>query len=234
MKKTLVKLALILSITGICIANAFASDVSLDAWLDSLEANQWRMKKGMRGVSCRTCMIMHNLDKKSEIKDSDTTWYLVEFDLEGDQVRHETDRDGNITKRGDKPDDGDTKEESMEISPFDPIKKEYRSDYQFRIDAANNENLPVITYEPKPGIKKGFYGKATIDTSMWIFTKFEGRPVPYPKKMIKEMNIELFFYHTEEGHVRLSKSITHLHAKILLLNIRVKSIENRFDYQRLE
>jgi hypothetical protein len=231
----------ILSITIVCciltVNNSLFSqgdNAVPEAWLDSLEANHWRMKKGKETSIYRSCMIAQQLDKNDEVKNVDTTWFLSEFDSDGNRVKHETDQDGNIIKRGEATEDKDTEENNKTVelasSPFDPIRKEYRSDYRITLAGKDDSGNPIIAYKPEKHVEDGFTGQWTIDTTHWTPLRFEGSPIKFPTKKIKEMNLIFNFNYDEDGLVRLSKTDTRMQIRILLLNIRMRAIEEYFDY----
>ncbi len=203
------------------------------AWLDAVETYKTKISETLKGTIHHREDIHQMVSKKGDAKKSDTTFSVVERDLDGKKIITETDRFGTPldSKRQDS-DDDDGKH--MKVGPLDAFKKELRGQYEFRLLEIHEDGTATIAYNPRNPDKfkgDGFAAKVTIDTTTGAPLKIAGAPFPLPRRM-KEMKMEVVYEPLIDSVYVPSRARTRGMAKFLFIKFRFQ-VEQRFtDYKR--
>lgn len=203
--------------TGLAANNVPQRDTVPEAFLDSLEANVWRVQKEnlQRFTSMVVTEVLPVIDEENVEAELDTMFQTAVRDKKGRFEVLITDSQGEEKDR--KKINPKKQRKKREGSNFyDPWLAKYRANYVFELVERDPKNRPVIAYRPKKELKRYYEAEAVvIDTTTWTPVSVKGYAMPTPKRMIKEMNeIREFSLHSS-GHAVVSKDVTEIVVSIL-------------------
>ncbi|MFH0882394.1 MAG: hypothetical protein V2A56_05360, partial [bacterium] len=177
-----------------------------DAWLDSLQANLWRMDSDSLGYSFNVLAIQHKLDKNGNIKSSDSSRMHMAFDDQGNRLIQELDETGAVKKsriqnREEESEQSEEKEEEgdsggrhrrqMSINPFSSFDPKTRGNFAFTPLTPDTKGHPRFSVKPLNDTP-GFIGDFTVDTTLWVPLHVTGHPSE-PPKHIKSLEMDMAF-----------------------------------------
>lgn len=215
--------------------------LTVDAVVDSIAANQWRLEEAPL-TSWRMKSITMKLDGDLEVKEADTTWFAVTARDDSTTVFRETTADGEVLPDAEERvqhegEGGEGEEEGEEgqddsMSPFAPFTEEQRDRYRFRLLAPDEQGRPRIAWElkEKKDDTRGFEGEAVLDPAAWMPVQITGRIQPYPK-MVREMDIRMSFEPLQGPWWVMRRVNTFAHAKVVLLHYRIRSVQEMFGHE---
>ena len=202
------------------------------AWLDAVETYKVMINETLKGTVHHREDIHQMLSSKGDVKESDTTFSVVERDSEGKKIITETDRFGTPLSSKEKDEDDNGKH--MKFGPLDAFKQEHRGQYEFRLLEIHEDGTATIAYNPRNPKKfkgDGFAAEVTIDTSTGAPLKIAGAPFPLPRRM-KKMKMKVVFEPLIDSVYVPSRALTRGMAKFLLLKFRFQMKQIFSDYKR--
>ena len=224
---------LLCSLFAVLAARAQMTGGSLpQTWLDSLEANSWRME-GMSKISgYRVKELSEELNSDGEVKESETKFYQATVSDSGKEERSECDSTGNLLPVEQKP-KGQAKE-SVTISQEPPLKlfdKERQEKYDYKFAGGSGEGSCRIDFERKPGSNSGYSGFAVVDTASWTITRLSLTPHPFPDKRIREFNMDLQFEPDSRGYMLMKRLSTSARGKYLIFRFAMRTTQDYYDFR---
>jgi hypothetical protein len=205
------------------------------AWLNLVGAYKARISETLKGTVYRREDTQQEVNKRGEVKDSDTTFFLVERDLEGKRTMTEIDRFGNALEEKKVESDDDEDTTTMKVGPLEPFKGENREQYDFRLLEVGEAGKATIAYAPRDGDNfkgDGFQGEITMDTLTGAPLHIVGAPAPLPKRM-KEMTMDLTFEPLIDSVYVPSRAVTRGLAGFLFFKFRFRVEQEFTDYRRV-
>jgi len=224
---------LLLIIHGASAQDQAAREVPL-AWLDLVDSYRANISETLKGTTHLRQDVQQEVNKKGEVKDSDTTFFLVERDLQGKRTMTQLDHLGNaLGEKKVESDEDDTT--TMKVGPLEPFKKENREQYDFRLVEIGEAGRATIAYAPHDGDDfkgDGFQAEVVIDTLTGAPLHIVGAPTPLPKRM-KEMTMDLTFEPLIDSVYVPSRAVTRGLAGFLFFKFRFRVEQEFTDYRRV-
>jgi hypothetical protein len=201
-----------------------------EAWLDSLDANLWRMNDTTGTAEYRIREVTEELNDDGTAKDVAIKYYMVKTRKGGGEQRSECDSLGHALATRQSTEKKAQASLSVE-NPLDAVKKSLRTKYVFAMLDPDSLGRPRMSYRLRPEEKTGFSGMVTIDTTLWIPLAIAGAPKPLPAKQMRDFHMQMEMEPAAGGMLRLHKTTLQVKGKYLFFSFRQRVVQEYYDYR---